>query len=136
MVITTSQLHSIKPEVRLYAGSNPACSVSEIHYGENLRQWSWLGIRLNTFFWSTIPQKQFIIIIIVSNQVRIFNQCPTSIPPTNIRKPSVFYAFRGNRTGILLANGLITASWILYLWRYFPHATSFRETKKCKQNWK
>ena len=32
---------------------------------ECLSQWSWLEIKLNTFCWSTIPQKQFIIIIIL-----------------------------------------------------------------------
>ena len=39
--------------------------MSEIHYGEDLWQWSRMEIRLNTFRWSTIPQRQFIIIIIV-----------------------------------------------------------------------
>ena len=34
----------------------------EIHNGKDLWQWSWLEIRLNVFRWSTIPQKQFIII--------------------------------------------------------------------------
>ena len=62
VVITTAQLHSIKPELRLYAGSNPARSVSEIRDGEDLLQWSCLEIRLNAFHRSTIPQKQFIII--------------------------------------------------------------------------
>ena len=38
--------------------------VSEIHDGEDLWQWSRLEIRLNTFRRSTIPQKQFIVIII------------------------------------------------------------------------
>ena len=61
VVITTAQLHSTKPELRLCAGSNPA--VSEIRDGENFWQWSRLEIRLNTFRRSTIPQKQFIIII-------------------------------------------------------------------------
>ena len=28
--ITTAQLHSTKPKLRFYTGSNPACSVSEI----------------------------------------------------------------------------------------------------------
>ena len=30
VVITTAQLHSTKPELRLCTGSNPACRVSEI----------------------------------------------------------------------------------------------------------
>ena len=35
-VMTTAQLHSTKPEIRFCAGSNPACSVSEIRDGEDL----------------------------------------------------------------------------------------------------
>ena len=64
MVITTAQLHSTKPQLRFCAGSNLACSVLEIHDGEDLWQWSQLEIRLNAFCRSTISQKQFIIIII------------------------------------------------------------------------
>ena len=63
VVITTTQLHSTKPELGFCAGSNPARGVSEIHDGEDLWQWSRLEIRLNAFRRSTIPQKQFIIII-------------------------------------------------------------------------
>ena len=63
MVITTAQLRSTKPELRFCAASNPARCVSEIREGENHRQWSWPEIRLNTFRWSAILQKQFIIII-------------------------------------------------------------------------
>ena len=62
--MTTVQLHSTKPELRFCAGSNPARGVSEIRDGEDLWQWSRLEIRLNPFRRSTIPQKQFIIIII------------------------------------------------------------------------
>ena len=36
VVITTEQLHSIKPELRFCAGLNPACDVPEIQNGENL----------------------------------------------------------------------------------------------------
>ena len=36
VVITTAQLHSTKPELRLCAGSNPARGVSEIRDGEDL----------------------------------------------------------------------------------------------------
>ena len=36
VVITTVQLHSIKPELRFYAGSNPARGMSEIRDGEDL----------------------------------------------------------------------------------------------------
>ena len=65
VVITTAQLHSTKPELRFCADSNPARGVSEIRDGEDLWQWSRLEIRLNAFRLSTIPQKQFIIIIII-----------------------------------------------------------------------
>ena len=36
VVITTTQLHSTKPELRFCAGSNPAHGVSEIRDGEDL----------------------------------------------------------------------------------------------------
>ena len=36
LVITTAQLHSIKPKLRFCAGSNPARGVSEIRDGEDL----------------------------------------------------------------------------------------------------
>ena len=36
VVITTTQLHSSKPELRFCTGSNPACGMSEIHHGKNL----------------------------------------------------------------------------------------------------
>ena len=36
VVITTAQLHSIKPDPRFGAGSNPASSVLEIRNGEDL----------------------------------------------------------------------------------------------------
>ena len=58
VVITTTQLHSTKPELRLCTDSNPARGVTEIRDGENLWQWS----RLNAFRRSTIPQKQCTII--------------------------------------------------------------------------
>ena len=59
MVITTAQLHSIKPELRFCASLNLAHDVSEIRDGEDLWQCSRLEIKLNTFRRSTIPQKQF-----------------------------------------------------------------------------
>ena len=64
VVITTAQLHSTKPELTFCADSNPARGVSEIRDGEDLWQWSQLEIRLNAFRRLTMPQKQFIIIII------------------------------------------------------------------------
>ena len=36
VVITTAQLYSTKPELRLWGGSNPGHGVSEIQDGENL----------------------------------------------------------------------------------------------------
>ena len=64
VIITTAQLHSTKPELRFCACSSPARGMSEIRDGDDLWQWFRLEIRLNAFCRSTIPQKQFIIIII------------------------------------------------------------------------
>ena len=64
-VITAAQHHSTKHELKICAGTNPAWGVSEICDGENLWQWSRLEIRLNEFYGPTIPQKLFIIIIIM-----------------------------------------------------------------------
>ena len=77
VVITTTQLYSTKPELRFCTGSNPAHGVSEIHDGEDLWQWSWLEIRLKAFCQSTIPQKQFIIII--TSCIRIFALTTNSV---------------------------------------------------------
>ena len=63
VIITTAQLHSTKPELRFCTGSNLARDKLEICNAEDLWQQSQLEIRLNTFHWSTIPQKQLIIII-------------------------------------------------------------------------
>ena len=60
VVITTAQLHSTKPELRFCVGSNFARSVLKICGVEELIP---AGKRLNDFRRSTIPQKQFIIII-------------------------------------------------------------------------
>ena len=59
VVINIAQLQSTKTTLRLY----PARGMSEIRDGEDLWQWSRLEIRLNAFRRSTIPQKQFILII-------------------------------------------------------------------------
>ena len=59
VVNTTAQFHSTKLELRFCVGSNPVHGVSEIHYGEDLWQWSWLERRLNTFRRSTIQFKNF-----------------------------------------------------------------------------
>ena len=63
VVITATQPHSTKPEPRFCTGSNPAHSMSELHDGKHLWQWSWLEIRLNDLSSVNIPQKQFIISI-------------------------------------------------------------------------
>ena len=65
---------TLKPELRFCAGSNPVCRVSEIRDGEDLGQWSRLETRLNAFRHSTIPQKQFIIIITSGRIVIIFEK--------------------------------------------------------------
>ena len=62
LVITTAQNYTTMPEVRFWAGSNPARVVSEIRDGEDVWKWFRLEIRLNAFRRSTKPQKQFIII--------------------------------------------------------------------------
>ena len=36
VVIATAQLHSTNPDLKFYAGSNPACGVPEIRDGEDL----------------------------------------------------------------------------------------------------
>ena len=60
-------LHSTKPELRFCMRSDPACSViMGIHNGEDLWQGSQLEIWLIDFRRPTIPQKQFIITIIIS----------------------------------------------------------------------
>ena len=38
----------------------------EICDGEDIWQWPWLEIRLNAFRWSTIPQKELIIEVLIS----------------------------------------------------------------------
>ena len=63
VVINTGQLHSTKLELRFCARSNLASDVSKIPDREYLWKCSRLKIRLNAFRQSTIPQKQFIIII-------------------------------------------------------------------------
>ena len=61
MFITTTQLHSTKPELRFSAASNPARSVSEICNGEDLWQFVPTGNKVKRLRRSTIHQKQFII---------------------------------------------------------------------------
>ena len=70
VVITTAQLHSTKPEIRFCAGPSPASDVWEICDGEDLWQWSRLEIKLNALRRSTIPQKQFIIFIIITSVIK------------------------------------------------------------------
>ena len=75
MIITTAQVHSTKPELR-----------SRIRDGEDLLDWSRLEIRLDTFRWSTIPQKQLTIIITIIIVINCF----------------VFFSI-SNLTGVLFA---------------------------------
>ena len=72
VVITTAQLPSTKPKLRFCAGSNAPHGMLEIRDGEDLWQWSRLEIRLNAFRQSTVPQKQFIIIIFPSFDIVAF----------------------------------------------------------------
>ena len=70
--------------------------VSEIRDGEDLWQWSPLEIKLNTFRQSTITQKQFIIIIIILENIEMKVSpgflCKTStrIPRTS---PILFFVY-------------------------------------------
>ena len=59
-----------KTKLRFCAGSNSAQGMLQISNGHNLRQWSWLKIKLNTFRQSTIPQKQFIVIVIFLSNLK------------------------------------------------------------------
>lgn len=65
VVDTTTQLDSARPAHKFCTGSNSARGVSEICNDESLWQWPWLEIRLIIFHRSTIPLRQFIIIIII-----------------------------------------------------------------------
>ena len=89
-----------KPELRFCAGSNPACGVLEMRDDEDLWQWSRLEIRLNTFRWSTIPQKQFIIIIIIITSSSNFWCCHASLV-----KFIYWYKFHVN---IMTGSGIMT----------------------------
>ena len=81
VVIITAQFHSTKTELRLHAGSNPAHGMSQIRDGEDLWQWSRLEIRLNAFYQSTIPQKQLIIIIIISTVTDLISITKSEVKP-------------------------------------------------------
>ena len=52
-----------KAWIQVLCKSNHACSVSEM----DLWRWSQLEIRLKAFCWSTTPQKQFLISIIINS---------------------------------------------------------------------
>ena len=73
VVIVTVEFHSTKSEIRFCAGSNPAASVLEICDGESLWQWSPLEIRVNAFHKLNIPQKQFIIMMMIINSLWHFS---------------------------------------------------------------
>ena len=74
LVITIAQIHSTKLQLRFCADSNLLHGVSDIRYREDFWQWSRLKIRLNAFCRSIIPQKQFIIIIIIIDHIML--KCP------------------------------------------------------------
>ena len=98
VIITSAQLHSTKSELRFCAGSKPARGLSVIRNGEDLWQWSRLEIRLNVFCRSTIPQKQFIIIIILLADLTFWstlsmsNHAPQD-PLGNYKSICSFYEF-------------------------------------------
>ena len=71
MVIAAAQPGSTNPKFKFGAGLNPVCSVSEVCDGRSLCQWFLMEIRLNAFYWSAIPHKQFIIIIVIPT-IQIF----------------------------------------------------------------
>ena len=60
VVNATAQRHSTKPKLKFYSGSNPARRVSEICDDENPGHWSRVQMKLITFRWSTVLQKQLI----------------------------------------------------------------------------
>ena len=70
-------LHSTKPRLRFCASSNPARGALKIRDYKDLWQWSRLEIRQIAFCWSTIPQKQFIIIFITGliRKRKFFKKC-------------------------------------------------------------
>ena len=74
LVITIAQIHSTKLQLMFCADSNLLHGVSDIRYREDFWQWSRLKIRLNAFCRSIIPQKQFIIIIIIIDHIML--KCP------------------------------------------------------------
>ena len=57
--------------IRFCTSSNPTHGVFDIHNGEDLCQWSQVKIRLNTFCQSTIPQKQFILMMCVRGDIGV-----------------------------------------------------------------
>ena len=73
MVITTAELQSTKPGLRLSAGSSPARGVSKIQDGEDLWQCSRLEIRLNAFRQSTVTPNKIIHHHQMKNLQEIFN---------------------------------------------------------------
>ena len=96
VVMTTTQLHSTKPELKFCAGSNCAPGLSGIHNGKNLWQCSGLKINFNAFCWPTMLQKQFIIIkAIISNLFQVLLWFPflcwteSSVQPLFLSQASV-----------------------------------------------
>ena len=99
VVIITTQLHLIKPELRFCGGSTRVCSVSEIRNGEDLWHWSRLEIRQNVVLRSTIPQKQFIKVCFTSKVLY-----EGSISRQNFIKMLLIYKKTGLNSGIFIFN--------------------------------
>ena len=54
----------------------------------------------------------------------LINQCSTSVPPENIKKPKVFWCFHGHRSGTWVGKGLLNHLFdkIRVVWEDFFHS--------------
>ena len=100
VVITTTQLHLTKPELRFCSRSNPTRGVSKIRDGEDLWQWSRPEMRLSALRRSSIPQKQFIIIIIIINAAIDLNQVAEILKHYESVKNKLFCMAKAIQTSI------------------------------------
>ena len=90
VVITTAQLNSTKAGLVLHR-LNPACNMSDIHNDDGLWQCPQSKIRLNLFRWSTIPQKQFIIISSSFIVITILRAIVLKLETTDLKSSSKRY---------------------------------------------
>ena len=90
VVITTVQLHSVKPEFRFCAGSNPVNGMLEICNGEDLWQWFWL-FSLNAFRRPSIYNKSRSLSL--SHFGRYFYTNQTAVTLNISDKNSIAYTF-------------------------------------------